>query len=424
MAEQLAASPDSSSAHDEHSSDPAVMGWMKGEPVPADRLVNRETADHLRFPMTRWSFSHMRQFMPTALVSRGEDAPSNLPHNLRGDLDTVMLTPMGSDQSMSFEESLYDNYTDGILVLHKGAIVYERYFGITRPTTRHLLFSVTKSFVGTLAEMLIVEGKLDPEAQVGAMIPELAASGFAGATVRQVMDMTVDLDWSEVYEDATGDIGDYSTALNYVPRRADYAGPTDLRSYLATIRGQGNHGRTFTYRTVNTDVLAWLVMLAADQRLETMLSQRIFAPLGFECDGDLILDPLHTPFAGGGLNICLRDLGRLGLAMANSGMIDGRQALPAQVVSAIRSEGAALEGMHRPDYATLPGFTYRSQWWMMNDNCGAFMGRGIHGQALWIDPTANVVIARFASHPVAGNVPKDPSSLASYRAISAYLSDS
>ncbi len=45
----------------------------------------------------------------------------------------------------------------------------------------------------------------------------------------------------------------------------------------------------------------------------------------------------------------------------------------------------------------------------------------MHGQTLWIDPAADMVIARFASHPVAPNAASDPTSLPAFRAVADYL---
>jgi CubicO group peptidase (beta-lactamase class C family) len=39
-------------------------------------------------------------------------------------------------------------------------VIYEKYFGISKPYLPHIAMSVTKSFVGTLAAMLAAEGKL------------------------------------------------------------------------------------------------------------------------------------------------------------------------------------------------------------------------------------------------------------------------
>lgn len=97
---------------------------------------------------------------------------------------------------MSWAESLAANYTDGIVVLHKGRIVYERYFGVLKEDGQHGAMSVTKSFVGTLGAMLVAEGALDDQKRVMAYVPELAESGFGDATVRQVLDMTTAIRWS------------------------------------------------------------------------------------------------------------------------------------------------------------------------------------------------------------------------------------
>ena len=72
-------------------------------------------------------------------------------------------------------------------------------------------------------------------------------------------------------------------------------------------------------------------------------------------------------------------------------------------------------------YDTLPDWSYRNMWWVSNNDHGAYMMRGIHGQALWIDPKAQVVIARLASNPTAANTANDPISLPAYMAIAKEL---
>lgn len=66
--------------------------------------------------------------------------------------------------------------------------------------------SVTKSFTGVLAGILVAEDKLDPAAPVTAYVPELEPSAFGDATVEQVMDMTTGLKYTEVYTDANSDV--------------------------------------------------------------------------------------------------------------------------------------------------------------------------------------------------------------------------
>lgn len=405
---------------DAATSDPQAMGWMEGLPPPSDKRIRWADAGHMRFPTTRRAFSHMREFLPTANVSCGRGPVWELPRAERGDLGAVTFAPLGGKAELSWDQALAANFTDAIVVLHRGTIVYERYLGAMRPELTHIAFSMTKSFVGTIAEMLIDEGKLDPAAPVGSLIPELAQSGFGNATLRQLMDMTTGINFSEEYTDPASGIGAFSFALGLTPRPEGYAGPTDVYAFMPGIAKAGEHGARFTYRTVNTEVLGWIVARTEGQRLDRVLSQRIWQPLGMEADADFLIDGTGMPFAGGGLNPGLRDLARFGEAMRLGGMANGQQVIPRAVIESI-GRGGRTEDFAQAGYAMLPGWSYRSQWWLSHNDHGAFSARGIHGQALWVDPAAEMVIARFASHPTAGNFGNDPTSLPGFAALGVHL---
>ncbi len=405
---------------DAHSSDPVKMGWQQGLPPAADKTIHWADAGHMRFPTHRYAFSNMRQFLPTARVSRGTGSVWELPLALRDDLGSVTSQALDDGRTMTWEQSLAENFTDAIVVLHRGSIVYERYFGVTRPDSTHICFSITKSYVGTLAEMLIAEGKLDPAAPVAELIPELARSGFGDATLRQVLDMTTALDFSEEYTDPNSGIGAFSMALGLTPRPPGYAGPGDVFSYLPGIAKAGTHGEDFSYRTCNTEVLGWIVARTAGQRLDQLLSERIWAPLGMEQDADFLIDSTGMPFAGGGLNPCLRDMARFGEAMRCDGMGNGGQAIAREVVAGIKA-GGDKAAFASAGYEFLPQGSYRSQWWGMPGNHGAFSARGIHGQAIYVDPVAELVIARFGSHPIAANGSIDAATLPAFRAMAEHL---
>jgi CubicO group peptidase (beta-lactamase class C family) len=313
---------------------------------------------------------------------------------------------------MAFEDALLAAYTDGILVLHKGEVVFERWFGVTGPETRHIAFSVTKSFVGTLVQMLVGEGRIDLSAPVESVIPELAPSGFGSATIGQVLDMTTALDFSEEYGNPNSGIGAYSAALGLTPRPASYTGPHNLWDYLTTVPRAGTHGEGFVYRTPNTDVLAWINTRITGLPLHEVLAERLWHPLGMLGDADLMVDEAGSPFAGGGLNLRLEDLARFGETLR----LDGAGVIAEADVARIRTGGDPAK-FDKAAYPLLGGWSYGSQWWHSNDNHGAFSARGIHGQTLWIDPVAEMVIARFASHPTAANGANDPHSLPAWRAL-------
>lgn len=396
-------------------SDPVRMGWMAGAPPLPEKRILGARADHMRFPMIRWSYSNMRSFCPTVRVAaNGEGAP--FPRALRSDLGGVRFTPLGADSETTVEDSLLSAFTDGILVLHKGEVVYERWFGVTGPETRHIAFSVTKSFVGTLVQMLVGEGRIDLAAPVTSVIPELDGSGFGSATIGQVLHMTSALDFSEEYGNPNSGIGAYSAALGLTPRPASYTGPHNLWDYLTTVPGAGTHGEQFVYRTPNTDVLAWIISRVTGQPFAEVLSERLWQPLGMLGDADLIVDEIGSPFAGGGLNLRLEDLARFGEALR----LGGLGVIPAADVERIR-QGGEPERFNKQGYPLLGGWSYGSQWWHAHDNHGCFSARGIHGQTLWIDPVAEMVVARFASHPTAANGANDPHSLPAWRALAEAL---
>ena len=407
---------------DAAASDPRSLGWMQGFPPPPDKIVGQPDSNFFSFPKLRWSVCHMRELLPTKQVSRGLGSPSSFDYALDDAIDSVVFTPTGSEQTMTWKESLAANYTDGMLILHRGRIVYEQYFGCLDEAGKHGAMSMTKSLTGLLAEILVAEGRLDETARVATLVPELADSAFGSATVREVMDMTTALDYSENYADPKADIWVYSAAANPLPKAADYRGPVGYYAYLQTVRQAGEHGRAFGYKTINTDALGWIIARTTGRSTAALLSERIWSRVGMEQDAYMTIDALGIPFAGGGLSAGLRDLGRIGQLMLNRGEWDGQRLFPAEIVPRIRA-GGDRDAFASAGFTTLPGASYRSMWWVFHNQHGAFAARGVHGQTIYIDPAAEMVIVRLASHPIAKNGAIDPTSLPAYQAVAEYLLD-
>jgi CubicO group peptidase (beta-lactamase class C family) len=401
-------------------SDPRKLGWMTGSPPPSDKVIMQPESDYFSFPKLRWTVCHIRELLPTKAVSRGIGAPVPLPYAIRDGVDAVRFTPLGGNEPMTWKESLSANYTDGVLVLHKGRVVYERYSGCLDETGTHAAMSMTKSLTGLLAEILVAEGRLDDTAKVASVVPELSGSAFGGATVRQVMDMTTALDYSEDYADPEADIWAYSAAASPLPKPAGYKGPDGYFEYLQGVKQDGVHGKAFGYKTVNTDALGWIVSRVTGRNLADLLSERIWSRMGAEQDAYMTVDAKGTPFAGGGLSAGLRDLGRIGLLMLNGGKINGQRLFPKEVVERIRA-GGDRKAFAKAGYGTLEGGSYRSMWWIFHNEHGAFAARGVHGQTIYVDPTAEMVIVRFSSFPTAKNAKIDPTSLPAYQAVAEYL---
>lgn len=401
-------------------SDPVKMGWMQGFPPSPDKVVRAADGSFFQFPALRYSVTKMRQFMPTVEVSRGLGAPVPLEYRLDPLIDHLQFLPWGSTQPVSFEDALGLNYTDGLIILHRGEVVYERYLGALREDKKHAAMSVTKSFTGTLAAILVAEGTLDESKLVAEYVPELKDSAFGDATVRQLMDMTTGLQYSEDYADPNAEVWAYSAAGNPLPKPADYTGPVGYFAYLTQVKKQGEHGQAFGYKTVNTDALGWVISRVTGQSVAELLSQKIWRHIGMEQDAYYQVDELGTPFAGGGLSAGLRDMARFGELIRNRGQWQGEQILPAAAVDDIR-RGGSKQAFARAGFDKLQGWSYRNMWWVTHNADGAFAARGVHGQTIYIDPAADMVLVRFASHPVAANGANDPTSLPAYQAVADYL---
>ncbi|MEQ6350947.1 serine hydrolase domain-containing protein [Ralstonia pseudosolanacearum] len=397
-------------------SDPVRMGWMRGFPPAPDRIIRFDLAGNL-FPRTRYSFSHMREFVPTRTVWRGDGPVSRLPRAER-DIGGAPFTD-AEGRRRTFADMLALTYTDGILVMHRGQVVYERYFGALDAHTPHIAMSMTQSFVGTLAAMLAADGRLDPAAPVTQYVPELNDSAYGDATVRQVMDMTVGVRYSENDADPDADVWRYARAGGMLPRPAGDSGPANLYDYLKTLRKEGEHGAAFADKTVNAEVLAWIVRRASGQSLTALLSARIWQPMGAQGDAYFTLDSIGTE-SGGGLNTTLADLARFAEMLRNDGRFNGRQILPRVVIDDIRRGGDPAR-FAQAGYATLPGYSYRDMWWVSGDDHHTFEARGIHGQRIYIDPVAQMTIVRYASHPIAANAVNDPVTHRAYRALADFL---
>jgi len=158
---------------DADASDPVALGWMQGSPPSTAKRIRFQDDRFLEFPQIRWSLSHMRELAPTAAIWRGNAAPSDLgvvPLDLAPSIDALAFADLHGRQ-LTWAQSLKETYTDGVVVLHRGRRIYERYFGALQAHRPHACFSITKSYAATLAATLIHERALDETKTVSHYLP-------------------------------------------------------------------------------------------------------------------------------------------------------------------------------------------------------------------------------------------------------------
>lgn len=405
---------------DADQSDPNRMGWMQGFPPPQNKIVSAIDGSFFKFPALRYSVCHMREFMPTTVVKSATEERYTFKSKLDSNIDTLSFFPINSVQKMTWETSLKKNYTDGIIILHKGKIVYERYFGALRQDGLHAAMSVSKTFTGTLGALLVEEGVLDENKTGAAYVPELESSAFGDATIRQILDMTTALKYSEDYSDPKAEIWAFSAAGNPFPKPNSYQGPTNYYDYLKTVQKAGEHGEVFGYKTVNTDVMGWIISRVTGKTVPELMSERLWKPLGTHFDGYYQIDGAGIAFTGGGFSANLKDMAMFGEMIRNEGYFNKQQILPKSLIADIK-KGGNSKAFQKSGYTSLKNWSYRNMWWITHNEHGAFAARGVHGQTIYIDPLAEMVLVRFSSHPEAKNAKIDPTSLPAYHAVAQYL---
>jgi CubicO group peptidase (beta-lactamase class C family) len=371
------------------------------------------------FPQIRESVCDMRMFFPTKGVKPAEYNRYDFKTKYDESIAKVMFETLNGEL-ISFEESLDLAKADGIIVLHKGKIVFERYYGFLEPDGTHAVMSVSKTLTGTLGAVLVAEGILDENKKVSYYVEELSGSAFGSATIRELLDMTTALDYDENYNNPNSRIWEFSQAGTPYPKPEDYTGAKSYREFLQTVKQNGKHGQKFAYKTINTDALAWVITKVCDKPLADLISERFFKPMGAHIEGYYQLDATGTEFAGGGFNAALRDLAAFGEMIRNDGFFNGKQIIPQGLMRDI-IENSNANKFDKDSYPLLKGWAYRNMWWVMKNSDQAFCARGVHGQVIYINPVAETVIVRLASHPEASNSVNDPFSLPAYQAVADYL---
>lgn len=413
------------------SSDPyasaRAMGLMVGTPPPPERRVTR--GNWFYPPYNRWAFSHMPLLVPSAEVSRGSGRVRALPRSRsRRHATAIEALPVidHSGVERTVADLLRRTWSDALVVLKDGVIVYERYDNDLEPDQLHLLASVTKSFTGLLVLMAIEEGRLDPDRLAVDYVPELAAGVFADTTVQQVLDMTVAAEWDELdwlAHEASPEQVD-SLFLQFLRRSGtwvDSMHETDkgLLEFAATLQKSGEHGQAFMYLTPATDVLGWLLTRAYDRPYVDLLSEKIWSRLGAERSGRMLLDPIGGPVASGGFNATARDLARFGQMLLDDGMVGGDRLVSAEIVQTLRAGGDPEIFARCPDVEHMQGWSYRAQWWITPQ--GHPTAWGVCGQILWVDHDSGVVLVRLASAPDTVDAHRDVDETAMCQAVMTYV---
>ncbi|HUO39403.1 MAG TPA: serine hydrolase [Mycobacterium sp.] len=368
-----------------------------GEPgrVPAGISLD----NWLSSPHSHWSFQHVEDFVPTAVISRGTGPAAALP---------AASAPMAEIQVTSTDgvattvgAVMATTATDGWAVACRGSMVAEEYLGGLGAQTRHLLFSVSKSLVAAVVGSLHGAGAIELEAPVTAYVPALANCGYAGATVRHLLDMRSGIAFSENYLDPAAEIHVLEQAIGWAPKRSPDV-PSTLRDFLLTLRQKSAHGGPFEYRSCETDVLGWICEVAGGQRMPEVISELLWSRIGAQCDATIGVDTVGTGIFDGGINACLTDMIRFGSLFLHDGVsLTGQQVVPAAWIADTLDGGPDSRQAFAasPDDNRMPGGMYRNQVWFPCPGSNVVLCLGMCGQMIYVNRAAEVVAAKLSTQP-------------------------
>ncbi len=373
------------------SSPPLMQGFP---PAPEGQVT---LANWRSPPFARWGFQHVREIVPSADIPNNPDdvwALERSPADLSG---LSVATPDGS--RLSFEAYLARSSTDGLVVLHRGKVVEERHFNGMTATTPHILMSVSKSMLGLIAGILEAKGILDPQRLVTDVIPEVKQTAYAGATIRNLLDMRAGIAFDEDYLATSGAIIAYRKSTGWNPLAPGEAA-SDLRSFYKHLdRNIRPHGQDFHYVSPNTDLLGWVIERASGRRFADLVSELLWQPMGAARSAYITVDRLGAPRCAGGMCTTTADLARVGQLLLQKGARGSRQIIPASVIEDILSNGDPEAWNKGPFVPYFPGadMHYRAKCYVVRGKQPAIFGLGIHGQYLYVDFAREVVIAKHSS---------------------------
>jgi CubicO group peptidase (beta-lactamase class C family) len=337
-------------------------------------------------------YRHISEIFPAAVVRRGAGPVRDLPLKPRAEVGDFIVDRSGG-AAKSLRQYVASEPIDGLIIVHKGVIVFEAYPRM-RPDDRHLAFSVTKAFVGTLAGLLEERKVLDLAQPVAKYLPELADSAWGPIRLRDVLDMASgmegDEDSNEAYSNPAHKHFQLEIALGWQPR-GEGGQPADVLSHLKSLKSLRPPGTRFAYNSHNSVVLGLVIERAANRRLADALADNIWSRIGAEGDALLLVNDRGVPNAAGGLAMTLRDLARFGMQFTKNR--DRRGPVPEGLIRRLLKEG-------RPALVEPKGWmTHASYQFDQVSESGWLFKGGFGGQGLFVDVNRDVVVAMFGTNP-------------------------
>ncbi len=333
-----------------------------------------------------YTFLNMDEFFPHKEV-KTSGTPYIFPQGKLIGLPEEFSIP---SQKFNTEEYLENTGTQGLLIIQNDTLVFENYHLGQEADTRHISWSVAKSFISALFGIAIEEGHIKSiEQKVEEYLPELKGSGYEGVRIKDVLQMSTGVKFNEDYADESSDINRWFQA---------FALGESQDKFAATLVNQRPPGTQNHYVSINTHVLGMIIVKATGKSLTEYLEEKIWKKIGMEHNAFWVSDNEDMEMALGGLNATLRDFAKLGQLFLHDGNWKGEQIVPkAWIKASLTPDAPHL--MPDNSEGAEPNFGYGYQWWIPNGTEGEFMAIGVFHQYIYINPTTKTVIVKTSANP-------------------------
>lgn len=366
------------------------------KPVTEVSRADVTLANWRTVPYSRWSFEHVSEIVPSAIIPGTRCAEGAARIGLEA-LSRISFAGT-RDATSSLRDFLKESETDELVVMKDGRVIADWSAPHSDPSDPHIIFSVSKSLTGLLAGILADKGIVSFESPISRHVPEVAGSAYGDATVQQLFDMEICVDFLESYLDTSGSFERYRRSTGWNPEKPGDPAP-DLKRFICGIgKGAGVHGERHAYRSPNTDLAGIVLERAAGARFAALLSDNLWKAAGAKSDAMVTVDRIGTARAAGGISATARDLALVGDLVRRR----GNGIVSADFIDDLWSR-RRREAWKKGDQLDLfPDGSYRNYWY--ETGAGELAAIGIHGQWIWIHPQSETVVVKLSSQ----RMPVDP----------------
>ena len=292
-------------------------------------------------------------------------------------------------EQLNLIEGLNHFHTDGLIILHDGKMLFEKYWNGNTKDSKHIAFSVSKSYLSALFGIAIEEGLIKSiDDNVSIYLDDFEGTGYEDVKIKNLLQMSSGIEFNEDYADPNSDINRFARAT---------AKGSSFRDFAKTLKNGKKQGTYNHYVSLDTQVLGMILESVTDMPLREYLYKRIWSKIGTESDAYYIADKTGTDMALGGLNATLRDFSKFGQLYLNEGSWDGEQIVPKSWVVKSHTPDAPHLMPNAGDLSSSE-WGYGYQWWIPGDPLTDYTAHGIFNQFIYVDPVSNVVIAKTSSN--------------------------